>query len=49
MRWIRPAFAAPYAEWLGAPKTPLIDVTLTIDPPPRLTMIGIAARHSQNT
>src|SRR5262245_52711816 len=49
VRWMRPAFAAPYAEWFGDPKTPLIDVTLTIDPPPRASMIGMAPRHSQNT
>src|SRR5690242_2387979 len=47
VRWISPALAAPYAEWFGAPKTPLIDVTFTIAPPPDVSMAGIAERHSQ--
>ena len=33
MRWIRPAFAAPYAAWNGDAETPSTDASATSDPP----------------
>ena len=50
VRLTSPAFAAPYAAWLGALAIPLIEVMLTIEPPRSCSnIVRIAARHVRNT
>lgn len=44
VRFITPPFAALYAPSEGSTQNPLTDAMLTIDPPPSLRILGIAAR-----
>src|SRR5438105_8216379 len=51
MHWVKEAMAAfvmQYTAWFGPGRTPQHDDTLTIAPPPRSAMIGMAPRHTRN-